>query len=467
MFLSTRNYHYIYNFIVKSSKKNCENIVKKKLELLIFEKKKLPSLKYLFFFSYIIFSGKIFRKNRAQIKYDNIEIGRFVLAQTFRDYECYLNKFKFYKTLFKNFLHAGSLLNTCNYYNSKFKISGVYVDHCGYLNGIIFSFFALKKKIVYSNNYPHGIFCVDYKKNNKKYLMQYENALRINIKKKINDLQKKKAEIKISNLTKKATFIPYLVKVNYKKLDNINYKLFDYVVYCHSFTDGQLWNGYAGFENTLHWLEFTLDNLVKKNKKILIKPHPNFYNSSMGTNAIWDKKIYETVVNKYKRYDNLLFLNTPVHNYLLLKQLNKNCILLSGFGTAILESAYMNFKSICTSHNFFNEKFKISNMWKDKKNYLKLLNLNHSKLNRPHKADLLKLAYCMFFYYSSTYHKDFYETIIRKNFKLTTQEYEKRFITNARKLIPKSKLNQLKEASKLIERKIIDEISKTIFVVKE
>ena len=50
MFLSTRNYHYIYNFIVKSSKKNCENIVKKKLELLIFKIKKLPSLKYLIFF---------------------------------------------------------------------------------------------------------------------------------------------------------------------------------------------------------------------------------------------------------------------------------------------------------------------------------------------------------------------------------------------------------------------------------
>ena len=122
MFLSTRNYHYIYNFIVKSSKKNCENIVKKKLELLIFKIKKLPSLKYLIFFSFIIFSGKIFKKNRAQIKYDNIEIGRFVLSQTFCDFECYLNKFKFYKRLIKNFLHVGSILNTCNHYNSKFKI---------------------------------------------------------------------------------------------------------------------------------------------------------------------------------------------------------------------------------------------------------------------------------------------------------------------------------------------------------
>ena len=50
------------------------------------------------------------------------------------------------------------------------------------------------------------------------------------------------------------------------------------------------------------------------------------------------------------------------------------------------------------------------------------------ELKRPSKSDLLKLAYCMFFYYSSTYHKDFYDNIIRKNLKLTTEEYEKNFI---------------------------------------
>ena len=185
MFLSTRNYHYSYKFIVKSSKKNCEDKIKKKLNLFIFKSKKLPSFQFLFFFLYIFLSGKIFLKNRARITYDNIEIGRFVLAETFRNYECYLNNFKFYKTLIKNFLKAGAIIHTCKLLEEKFKIRGVYVDHCGYLNGIIFSFFALQKKIVYSNNYPHGIFCVDYKKNNKKELLKYENALRINIKKKL------------------------------------------------------------------------------------------------------------------------------------------------------------------------------------------------------------------------------------------------------------------------------------------
>ena len=164
MFLSTRGYHYNYNFIVKSAKQNCENILQKKLDILFFQNKKIPSFKYLIFFIYIVLSGKIFKDNRAKIKYENIEIGRFVLSKTFCDYECYVNKYKFYFVLIKNFFHSGTLLNACKYYNNKFDINGVYVDHCGYLNGIIFSFFALKKSIVYTNNYPLGIYYVNYKK---------------------------------------------------------------------------------------------------------------------------------------------------------------------------------------------------------------------------------------------------------------------------------------------------------------
>jgi len=459
MFLSTRNYDYFYNFLVKSSKKNCESIFQKKLDLLLFEKKKFPTLNYLLFLIFITISGKIFKKNRAQIHYRDIEIGRFVLSQTFRNYDCYLNKFKFYYKLFRNFFNAGSLINTCDYYNTKFKINGVYVDHCGYLNGIIFSYFALKNNIVYTNNYPHGIYFVNYKKNKSKYLLKYENSLRINVKKKLNSSQKRKTAVKISNIVKKATYIPYMAKTNYKKLDDMDYKSFDYVLYCHSFTDGQLWNGYSGFENTLDWLEFTLDNLVQKNKKALIKPHPNFYNRSMSAEAIWDAKIYNTVVKKYKKYKNLCFIKIPIHNYLLLKRLNKDCILLSGFGTAILESAYMNFKSICTTHNTFDQKFKISNMWKNKKEYLKLMNLDASKLKAPSKDDLLELIYTLMFHYPSTYHKDFYNRIIMRNLKLSKKQFEQGLF--------KKRSSEIANIDSLVEKKIITEISETIFEVKK
>lgn len=465
-FLSSREPNYTYKFIVESSKVNCEKYYNEKLTLMIFKKNKAPSLRYLFFFIYVILSGKIFKNNRSKISFDNIEIGRFILAKTLSDFECYVNKIMFYKTLVKNFFNAGCLLSSCNDIYYKYKIKGVYVDHAGYINGIIFSFFALKKISVYSNNYPLGIYFVDYKKNKKNHLKKYENTIKIKIKKNINKLQKRQAEKQIIKMIKKKDFIPYLAKANYRKLDNINYRVFDYVIYTHSFTDGQLWYGFDGFENTLQWLEFTLNKLIQTEKKILIKPHPNFYNNSLAEYAIWDKKIYETVVEKYKKYKNLYFLNKPSHNYLLLKKLNKNCVIISKFGTSILEASYMNFKSICSSYNFFDKKFFISNMWNDKDNYLKLLNCDYIKLKLPDKNDLLKLIYALFYFYHSEYHINFYNNIIRKNLNLTKKNYETKFNIPAGSIIPNSKIRTFNSAVKLKENLIVNQISKTIWQVK-
>jgi len=283
--------------------------------------------------------------------------------------------------------------------------------------------------------------------------------LRINEKKKLTTSQKKIAEIKASNIVRKATFIPYMAKTNYKKLEDINYKIFDYVVYCHSFTDGQLWFGYSGFENTRDWLEFTLDNLVKNNKKALIKPHPNFYNASMNAEAEWDTKIYNEVLKKYEKFTNLKFIKIPIHNYLLLKKLKKDCILISGFGTAILESAYMNFKSISTSHNTFDKKFKISNMWRNKKEYSYLMKLKSFQLKAPSRNDLLELIYILMFNYFSPYHKYFFNRIIMKNLKLSKKQFEHSIFKN----------NKLfsNRIDNLTEKTIIDQISQKIFEVKK
>jgi hypothetical protein len=267
MFLSTRNYDYLYKFIVGASKLSCEKLVKKKLKLKIFEIKKIPNLNYFLFLIFILLSGKIFKKNRAKIKYKNIEIGRFVLAQTYFNFDTYLNKLLFYKFFFKNFFKAGRIIRSCEYYNNNFNVKGVYADHCGYLNGIIFSFFAQKKIPVYTNNYPHGIFYVNNKLNKKKNLEKYEEAIKINLKRNISQSQKIQSEKKISELTKKKNFIPWLDECKFKKIINLNYKKFDYVIYAHSFTDGQIWYGYDGFENTLDWLKFTL-NFFKNKKKI-------------------------------------------------------------------------------------------------------------------------------------------------------------------------------------------------------
>ena len=71
---------------------------------------------------------------------------------------------------------------------------------------------------------------------------------------------------------------PWLVDENLKKekIKSFNLKNFDFLVYCHAFTDAQLQCGYAGFIKYEDWLEYTLKILNKNKKKVLIKIHPNF-----------------------------------------------------------------------------------------------------------------------------------------------------------------------------------------------
>lgn len=467
MFLSTRNYDYLYKFIVGASKLSCEKLVKKKLKLEIFELKKIPNLNYFLFLIFILLSGKIFKKNRARLKYKNIEIGRFVLAQTYFSFDTYLNKFIFYKMFLKNLFRAGKIIRSCEYYNNNFNVKGAYADHCGYLNGIIYSYFAQKKIPVYTNNYPHGIFYVNNKINKKKYLEKYEGAIKINLKRNISQNQKKQSEKKISELTKKKNFIPWLTDLKFKKISNLNYKKFDYVIYAHSFTDGQMWYGYDGFENTLDWLKFTLNFFKNKKKNILVKPHPNFYNSSLAIYAEWDKKIYSQLKNEYKNYKNMYFLNSPIQNYELQRKLDPSkCIAVTKYGSVILESSFMKFKSICSEANFFNSNFKISNRWSNPEEYEKLLNSEFKKLKEPNKLDLLKLSNSLFFVYNSVYNDNsYFEKIISKSLNLSGEKFKKMFITTARTTIPSAKIKKLDKIVKNNLKKINLRVEKSIWNV--
>ena len=468
MFLSTRNYDYLYKFIVGASKISCEKLINKNLNLKIFEVKKFPNLRYLFYFTYIILSGKIFKKNRAQLKYNNIEIGRFILSQTYFRFDSYLSKFIFYKTLLKNFFYAGKILNSCEYYYYNFNVNGVYADHCGYLNGIIYSYFAQKKIPVYTNNYPHGIFFVNNKKNKKKHLEKYEGAIRINLKQKISRKQKEQSLKKISQLTKKKYFIPWLQHLKFKKIKKLNYKKFDYVIYAHSFTDGQMWYGYDGFENTLDWLEFTLNFFKNKKKNILVKPHPNFYNSSLAIYAEWDKKIFDFLRKKYEKSNNIFFLNSPIQNYELQKKLDSSkCIAITKYGSVVLEASYMNFKTICSNSNFFNSKFKIANRWSNIDEYENLLGMNFNKLKYPSKLDLLKLIHSLFFVYKSVYNNNsYFETTICKSLNLSAEEFYNLTYVKSRTKISYSKQNKLKKLLKNNLGKINKKVSNNIWEVK-
>ena len=466
MFLSTRDKSGIYQFIVEACKKNCENLKKKRIELLILERK-LPSFHFFCFFLYIVFSGKILKKKRSEIKYNNIELVRFALPATYYNLESYTNKLIFYKLLIKKIILAGSLINACNYYFNRYKIEGVYIDHCPYINGIIFSFFSQKRIPIYTNNYPYGIYLVNYERINCKYLQKFENTLKIKFKEKISNLEKFKAKNKISKLAKTKNFIPWLSKTKFKKFKDINYKKFDYIIYPQAFTDAQMYYGNDGFENNLEWLEFTLNKLIQTNKQILVKPHPNYYNNKISEYAVIDKKIFDTVVEKYKKYKNLFFLREPLHNYALLKKLNENCIALMQNSSVLLETSYMNFKSISSENIYFNKSYQISNMWKNKKQYYKLLNTDYKKLKKPKKIDLLKIIYTLFFINNSSYNTNhWYHNIIKKYFKLSEKKFNYLFNYRARSQISNFRINNINKFINKDNNELINKISQNIFILK-
>lgn len=426
MFLSTRDYdNWWYRFIVGASKKNCEKILKKKLKLKIFKNYNFPNLSYIFFFINLAITGKIFsKKERALIHYKDIELGRFVISNTFINFRTYVDKKLFYYYLFKNFLKAGSIIRACENYYKNNNIEGLYVDHCGYINGVIFSFFSKKNIPIYNNNYPNGIFGIDYRKKSKLKIDKYEKALKIKKKIKLDKNKENIAKKCLRNLTQKKNFIPWLSECKFRKINKVNYKDFDYVIYTHSFTDGQLWYGYDGFENTLDWLIFTIDRLKNKNKKILVKAHPNFFNKSFAAFAEWDRKIFNVVREKYKNFKNIFFLNTPIHNYELLKRLNDKCVLVTKYGSTLLEGSFMNYKTICSESNFFDTTFKISNTWNNINDYEKLLSKDYENLNSCNQKDLYLLIYQLFYIYDSPYNsKYFYKNIVKRS-KLSSSKKE-------------------------------------------
>lgn len=151
----------------------------------------------------------------------------------------------------------------------KKKISAIYLDHCVYLNGIIFEVFNNEKKIIYLNNYPKDL--IELTPSNKHLSIEdcfkiYNKKTRIS-KSKILKIEKLQKEISAG----KKNFYPWMSDTLYKKRKLKNFSKFDYIIYTHAFTDAQLNWGYDGFVNAYVWLDFTLNFFLKQIKIFWLK----------------------------------------------------------------------------------------------------------------------------------------------------------------------------------------------------
>ena len=145
--------------------------------------------------------------------------------------------------------------------------------------------------------------------------------------------------------------------------------------------------GYDGFISYEDWLEFTLDSLNNRNNFVLVKAHPNFY-ESFDYNDSYDISIFNKIKSKYSKFENIYFIDYPLQNNELLKILNKKTIIVGRCNTALLEALYFKFKVISSSKVLWDSnKLKLTNTWQNPSEYKKLLKKSWIQLRKPNMRD--------------------------------------------------------------------------------
>ena len=313
----------------------------------------------------------------------------------------------FVKNLFKLFL----LYSKTIFLLKNYDIRSTIIDHIVYVNGAVAVASKDFKVPFFDNAYPYGIRFID--PPNFKL---------------ISDLMKFKSKdilLKDKNKEFQSFYIPYLTnkKTDLKKL-SYDLKNYDYALYCHSFTDAANDCGWDGvFINIIDWTKFTLD--VLRDKKVIVKAHPNIYCDSDAISVKIDKLIYQGVCKRYMNKENFCFIDKPVDNLQFLDSLNKNCITITHHGTMIGECASNNKKIISSKiHHIFDLKKAGINFWKSREEYKALLLSSHEKLLAPNKK------YCSnkfnnFLISTNSYsHKKSWKSFIASFFNLDRKEVE-------------------------------------------
>ncbi len=361
----------VHNIVIGASKKNNDKYGYSDVVVLNDLKLRFSVVFYtipLFFlllksFFYIVFLPKL----ALEIKYFGLLFGRFAVASAYRDFEAYQKRSKFKLSFLKSILR-------CWLYYHKVKpvmpeISAAFIDHGCYEKGILFEMLSAQGKPIYHIDYPYGLVRVE-----SSQRLLYEDALQVK-RRSLTEDALEKGRFYLRSVVQGKSKIPYLT-VDY---DDFNRESkFDYVIYTHSFTDAQLLYGSDGaFENLLDWLDFTVKQL--SGKKVCIKAHPGVYNNKVTSQVCgWDREIFENYVGSLNK-NNITVIDYPVNNIDFLEGLNKDAILISHHGNALLEAAFLGFKCISSCSVNWRE-FDLFNDWCGRRQYVELLEKSYDDL---------------------------------------------------------------------------------------
>jgi hypothetical protein len=303
----------------------------------------------------------------------NVEVGRYSASSVLRNPAAALSPvaffFLFHVTLLRSvFVYAAAL-------RGRNEIDAIFLGDISYLDGIWLDYFLNREGVVvYLKQHPHGMLCV---KRSHPSLLDFLKSEGVSSTPLTQEVQEKVETLMKRRLQDPASSIFYYNVENEplrSPVETVSATT-KVVVYAHAFTDAQLEGGFDGFRDMHQWLRFTVDELSKQSSKVQVylKAHPNFFSGrSASQRESLDKYVWDHLVKDLPK--SVVVIDYPVSNFELLSSLEPaRDVLVSHHGNALVEGAFLGFRTISSAVSPWFTNYEFSNTWMGKANYSRLL----------------------------------------------------------------------------------------------
>lgn len=301
---------------------------------------------------------------------ENVEIGKSINATLLREVrKAHLSRLT-YMLMYFRFLFISCFVFA---YAERHRedVAGLSLDNVFYWNGILVDYFLAKNGVWVYLHLPHfGKMCVKQNFENLSALMKYLEDDAASRESELPErsvheyMDKRLSNPRDFGLVLEPTEAPLNIST---RSDETNV-----VVYVHSFADAQMERGWDGFRCASDWLLFTVEELQKRNSKtrIFVKAHPNFFIGQSGWTAPeFDRQIWRVLEKEIQSRCVVISGATP--NKLFLNAFEPtNTVLISHHGNAIVEGAYMGFRTISSGMAIWGRNYSFSTNWLSKDDYL-------------------------------------------------------------------------------------------------
>lgn len=358
-----------------------------------------PILESLF---YAIFN----RKKILDIHYHGFVIGKYAVSAAYRRPSSYASNFALMYNLAHALARCVKIVDFC--FLHKESVTGFYPTEITYTNGVLVEIAFKWKKKLFIQKFPHNIREINTAVDSNKLDLHLVKSTEMP------DKISKGHEL-IKNLLTDPNLRDYMKNINFS---NLNQRIDDpyAVVYAHSFTDAQ--QDIGGEENYLtmmDWLEHTLQLL--SDKVVIIKAHPSFYaESAPGSIASWDRSIFEKFRSKYQN-KNHTFIDYPMTNASLLRNMSKEVLLVSHHGNALLEGGYLGFRCLSSAAAFWRGR-NIFTEWSTCLEYKTLIH-QPEKIRVPNQDDIAEYLADLYFSSTSCFNHNSWQSIISKELNIS------------------------------------------------